>query len=345
MKTALITGGAGFFGDLLKRALLKKGWRCVSIDLKADSMQHKRLASVQGDIRDFRLLDGLCAKHRFDAVFHCAAILAHAGRGKRFLWSCNVRGTAYVAEAARRHGIPRLVFVSSNCLWGQGLGRPVRERDRPAPVEIYGRSKWAAEQVLASYAHDLAVIVFRCPTIVDEGRLGLLAILFEFLAEGRKVWVVGGGGSRYQFIYAPDLIDACLRALRRRKSRVFNIGADRVKPMREVYQRVIDRAGTGSRVASLPRGPALFAMRLAYHLRLSPLGPYQYKMIAEDFLFDTRRIKTELGWKPTCTNEQMLYLAYRYYQRNAEEIKGRKAVSAHRQAARMGIIRLLKWLS
>jgi UDP-glucose 4-epimerase len=80
-------------------------------------------------------------------------------------------------------------------------------------------------------------------------------------------------------------------------------------------------------------------------MKISPLGPYHYKMIAENFLFDTSRIKDRLGWRPTLTNEEMLYRAYEYYQKNRREIESRTDVSAHRQAAKMGVIRLLKWVS
>ena len=87
-------------------------------------------------------------------------------------------------------------------------------------------------------------------------------------------------------------------------------------------------------------------VRVASHsLRISPLGPYHYKMIAEDFIFDTRKIKGNLGWQPTLTNEEMLWRAYEYYAGNRREIEARKDVSAHRKAASMGVIRLLKWVS
>jgi hypothetical protein len=86
-------------------------------------------------------------------------------------------------------------------------------------------------------------------------------------------------------------------------------------------------------------------MQLAHRLRISPLGPYHYRMIAEDFLFDTSRIRAALGWKPTVTNSEMLTTAYRYYAENREEILGRSNVSAHSRAAEMGVLRLLKWLS
>jgi hypothetical protein len=86
-------------------------------------------------------------------------------------------------------------------------------------------------------------------------------------------------------------------------------------------------------------------MRAAYGLRLSPLGPYQYRMIASDFTFDTTRIKADLGWRPTLANHDMLLLGYRYYAANRAEIQNRQQVSAHRKPANMGAIRVLKWLS
>jgi hypothetical protein len=98
-------------------------------------------------------------------------------------------------------------------------------------------------------------------------------------------------------------------------------------------------------LAHLPKGPAIAAMKLAHALRVSPLGPYHYRMIASSFVFDTTRIKRVLGWRPTLTNGEMLLKAYRYYIANEAEIAARRDVSAHRQAAKMGAIRLLKYVS
>lgn len=258
----------------------------------------------------------------------------------------DIRDNAAMEEAfkAEKYHVPTIVFTSSNCLWGKNMGRPVTEEDAPEPVELYGRSKWEGEKILQKHT-SLHTIIIRCPTNITSGRLGLLAILFEFIDEGRKVWVVGGGKNVSQFIYAEDLADAFIRSINYGKSAVFNIGSDDVKSFREVYQFLIKNAGTRARVATLPRGPTIFAMRVAYALGLSPLGPYHYKMIAESFVFDTSKIKRELGWKLTLTNEQMLSKAYTYYHENRKEIHARTDVSAHKQTAKMGIIRLLKWLS
>jgi UDP-glucose 4-epimerase len=345
MARFLVTGGAGFFGGILKRRLLNDGAEVVSVDLVPDADRHPALTSFQADIRDEKSMRSTFAAHNFDAVFHIAAMLAHGKMNRELLWTSNVDGTGVIARCAREAGVRKLVFTSSNCLWASNLGRPVREDDPPAPAEIYGESKLAAENLLEQFQDGLDVVVLRCPTIIDSGRLGLLAILYEFIRENKTVWVVGSGGNHYQFIHAGDLAQACVQSLDYRGSVTFHVGSDNVPSLRECYEAVIREAGSRSRVRSLPKGPTLAAMHLAHMLRISPLGPYHYRMIAEDFIFDTSRIRQALGWRPTVTNSEMLTMAYRYYAENREEILARSNVSAHSRAAEMGILRLLKSMS
>ena len=346
MSNVLVTGGAGFFGGVLLERLLQEGaTNCTSVDLAPPTLTHPNLRSVRADIRDTAAMGALLEEGRFDVIYHCAAVLAHASPEPDFLWSSNVDATRSLGALAAEHGVRKLVFISSNCLWAKNFHRPVREDDPPDPIEIYGRSKWAGEQALSESAGAVETVIIRTPTIVDSGRLGLLAILFDFIREGRRVWVVGGGHNRYQFVYAPDLAEACLLAAEPGSSGVFNVGSDDVPTIREVYEYVIERANTKARVAALPKGPTILAMRLANLARISPLGPYHYRMISEDFEFDTSRIKAELGWKPTVTNGEMLFRAYEHYDRDYDEIQSRTDASAHRSAANMGAIKLLKWIS
>jgi len=347
-REALVTGGSGFFGGVLKRRLLSEGFAVTNIDLVRDDDPHPALTKVQGDIRDAELLARLFAEHRFEAVFHCAAMLAHDVTDEKMLWTSNVDGTQRLAEAVVTAGVRKFIFISSNCLWGENLGRPVTEEETPAPVEIYGRSKLEGERVLEQLGcehPELRVVTLRSPTIIDEGRLGLLAILFEFIEDNKKVWVVGDGGTHYQFIFAQDLATACIACLEYPESNLFHIGSDDVPTMRGMYESVIRAAGSRSRVASLPKVPTIAAMKLAHKLGVSPLGPYHYRMIAESFVFDTTRIKRELNWRPTLTNEQMMLRAFEYYRAHRRAIHERTDVSAHSKAAPMGIIRLLKWIS
>ena len=240
----LLTGGSGFFGGVLKQGLLDRGMRVVNMDIIPDPVSHENLISVNADVRDAAAVDRVFAEHKFDAVFHIAAMLAHGMHiDEKMLWESNVDGTRNIAAACRKYGVKNLVFTSSNCLWAKNFGRPVREDDVPDPIEIYGRSKLAGEKVLDEFP-DLNAVTIRCPTIIDSGRLGLLAILFEFIREGKRVWVVGKGVNRYQFIYAPDLVDACVRAAQYGQRGLFHIGSDDVKSLGQVYEYVIQQAGT-----------------------------------------------------------------------------------------------------
>lgn len=347
MSHFLVTGGSGFFGGILKRRLLSEGHTVVNIDLERDEDVLDGLTSIQGDLRTGELVRHIFAEHRFDAVFHAAAQLAHGMKlDRHLLWTSNVDATRQLAEITQSAGVRPFVFISSNCLWAANLGHPVNEdRDIPAPVELYGKSKLAGEKLLNEFTSDLDIVILRCPTIMDAGRLGLLAILYEFIDDHKTVWVVGKGDNRYQFIYAEDLATACIQAAAYRKSDLFHIGSDHVKPMREVYQAVISASSSRSRIRSLPKGPTIAAMMLAHKLRLSPLGPYHYKMIAESFVFDTARIKKRLGWCPTLSNEEMLLKSYDFYACNRKKLATRTDVSAHRKPASMGVIRILKWVS
>ena len=99
-----------------------------------DEDSHADLTSIQGDIRDAELLARTFAEHKFEAVFHCAAMLAHDVKDDDLLWTSNVDGTRLVAEAALAAGVTKVVNISSNCLWGENLGHVVAEDETPAPV-------------------------------------------------------------------------------------------------------------------------------------------------------------------------------------------------------------------
>lgn len=345
MRTFLLTGGSGFLGSIMKKQITDRGDVCVSVDLQPDDFEHERFFFFQGDIRDKKLMDNLFSEYHFDAIFHFAALLAHVKKDLKDLWSSNVDGTKTVLEFADKYHVNKIIFTSSNCLWGNNFEKPVTEDEAPDPIEIYGKSKLECEKILLANDSAVKTVIFRCPTIIDEGRLGLLAILYEFIDENKKLWMVGNGNNKYQFIYAKDLLNACFLALDYSKSDIFNIGSDHVKTFNEVYTYVIEHSGSKSHLAHFPAGIAIFGMKLCFALGISPLGPYQYKMLSSSFVFETGKIKKELGFSPTLTNEEMLLKSYEYFHQNRKEIENRKNVSAHRQGAKMGIIRLIKWFS
>jgi UDP-glucose 4-epimerase len=342
MKNVLVIGGAGYFGSLLRSTLVGNGIRCLVFDrlaapILADS------PSMVGDIRRAEDLNRCSEFGPFDVVYHVAAELAHDVKSMQGLWESNVTGTRNIAEWCVRNHCKKLVFTSSNCLWARGYARPILETDTPDPVETYGKSKWEGEKILQQFAGTLHSSILRCPTIISAGRIGLLGILFEFIQENRRVYTVGRGDNRYQFIYGPDLAEACMRVAEEPSTDIYNVGSDRVGSLREVFAEVIQSAGSRSRLVATPKALVLFLMRLAHHLKISPLGPYHYRMIAENFCFDTRKLKDRFGWAPTLSNGEMLSEAYHAYVKSMAE-GSNTLKSAHQRSAAMGIIRLVKWL-
>ena len=108
MAEYLVTGGSGFLGTLLVTKLLQDGHQVTSIDLLPTTLEHPRLNAVVGDIRDRAALDAIYAASRPDAVFHCAALLAHGSITEAELMSHNAHGTRVLAEATADAGVRKL---------------------------------------------------------------------------------------------------------------------------------------------------------------------------------------------------------------------------------------------
>ena len=178
--------------------------------------------------------------------------------------SVNVGGTAQMLVAARAAGVAKVVHTSSSAVFGIPEHNPVTEDAPCRPLEAYGRAKLQAELLChEAAASGLDVTIVRPRTILGHGRLGIIALLFDFVADGAPVFVLGDGSNRYQLVHAADLADACLRAGDRAGPSVYNIGAAEFGTMRETLQALVDHAATGSRVRSLPVAPARLAMRRA----------------------------------------------------------------------------------
>ena len=339
-----MTGGAGYFGGILARYLTDREIEVVSLDRLADPDPDPRAIEVVADLRHADEVNAVLGDlGPFDAIFHCAAVMGHECASPQELWDCNVTATGILAGAAIAAGVRRLVYTSSDCVFGKPYEELVTEDEPVCPIEAYGRSNVEAERILAAHAGRLDVSVLRCPAIVSAGRLGLVAILFEFVREGRRIYVVGDGTNRHSLIHALDLAEACLLAARAPGSHLYHVGSDDVRALRELYAGVIEEAGSSSRLVRLPQAPAKAALSLLHRLGVSPLGPYHARLMSGTFVFDTTRIKEDLGWRPTRNPEDMLREAYRFYAANDAERSDE--LSATRQGAKLGILRLVKLVS
>ncbi len=340
MTRLLITGGSGYFGTELAARAVARGDTVKTFDLNPPSSD-LGVEHVTGDVRDRAALRAACAD--VDVVLHNVAQVPLA-KDKDLFWSVNVLGTANVLLAARDAGVAKVVHTSTSAVYGIPEQNPVDESSPTRPLEAYGKAKLEAELLCReAVAAGQDVTIIRPRTILGHGRLGIMAILFEFVAEGAPVYVFGSGANRYQLVHADDLAEACLLAGEREGPAAYNIGATEFGTMRETLQALVDHAATGSSVRSLPVGPARAAMQALGGVGLVPFAPYHWLLYGESLWFDTTRAQTELGWRPQHSNASMVVESYEWFLAHRGELAASKG-SRHQSPARLGLLKALKRL-
>ena len=341
---ALITGGSGYFGCVLRDRLRAAGVAVRVFDLVDADDRPSDVEFAAGDIRALDAIGAAC--DGVEVVYHNVAQVPLA-KNRALFWSVNCGGTENVLQAARAARVRKVVHTSSSAVFGIPSKNPVDDSVAPRPLEAYGQAKLEAERLVeqAVRRHGLDVTIIRPRTIVGHGRLGIFQILFDWVEDGRRIPVLGSGDNLYQFVHADDLADACLKAAARPGAAVYNIGAERFGTMRETLQALCTHAGTGSTVYALPMRLAVAAMQLTSALRLSPLGPYHALMYGRSLYFDIARPRIELGWHPRWSNDEMICESYDWYLAHKDQALRWTGASAHRSAVKQGILKLVKQLS
>ena len=341
-RMVLVTGGSGYFGSILVAMAAARGDRVRILDINPPDEAPAGVDVHVADVRDLDAVRAAC--QGVDVVLHNVAQVPLARDREQFR-SVNVVGTANVLLAARDAGVAKVVHTSSSAVFGIPEANPVTEDTPGRPLEAYGLAKLEAEQLCHdAAAAGLDVSIVRPRTILGHGRLGIMAILFDFVADGAPVFVFDGGGNRYQFVHADDLADACLRAADRPGPATYNVGATEFGTMRETLQALVDHAGTGSRVRSIPSAPARLAMRALSTVGLAPFAPYHWLLYGESLWFDTTKAREELGWAPAHSNADMVIESYEWYRAHGRGEGGGAARSHHQSPARAGLVAALKRL-
>lgn len=351
-KKILVTGALGFVGSYLAPFLLEKNdCEIVLFDkLKKDELikVNKRVSYVEGNIMSERDVIEVFEKYGpFVTVYHLAAEMPNKAVSDDVLWKTNVKGTFNLISEAVKNKVKSFVFTSSNVAYGIPSVLPVTENSVPTPLEVYGRSKVQAEKELEKFKGKINIQIFRCPVIAGIGRLGLQAILYEFISEDKNVYVLGKGLNKYQFVDVVDVCQALEKASTTTGFDIYNIGADNVMSLKELYEKVIEYADSKSKIVSLPMAPALFILSILDKLNISPLGVYQYTMMGRSLYMDTTKIKKKLKWVPKKTNLDTFLENYKWYKANKGKFVeiGSGNFSSNRSLPKMGAFKLVKMFS
>ncbi|MGW4161707.1 NAD-dependent epimerase/dehydratase family protein [Streptomyces sp. NPDC004788] len=340
---AVVTGGAGMLGSTLVRRLLADGHQVHCVDLRAPGTAHENLTHTVSDVRDEvtmkRVTDGA------DVVVHCAAALPSYPADT--IRSVIVGGTEAVLGAAAANAVPRVVHISSTAVYGLPKVVPTPEEYPREPVDTYSAAKAEAEEVAERFrGGDMCVPILRPKTFLGPGRMGLFAMLFEWAEEGRNFPVLGRGDVRIQMFDVDDLVDAVVTAMHapaERADDTFNLGATDFGTLREDFQAVLDAAGHGKRVRSLPARPALAALSLLQRSGLSPVyGRLLHKLLDDSFV-STDKARDVLGFRPRHSNQDAILRTYAWWReqqaqarqstRPAKKSEGVTSVEPWRQGA------------
>ena len=223
---ALVTGGAGFIGHHLVRALLAQGDEVRVLDDFSTGQRSRlqpvedRIGLIEGTIMDAPTLDAAMSDR--EVVFHQAAIpsVARSLVDPLTTHQVNVTGTIEVMLAASRSSVRRVVFAGSSSVYGIPSQLPCHERMLPAPESPYGVSKLAAEHYLHAMGRNLGVetVSLRYFNVFGPGQdpsseySAVIPLFITAVLEGRAPVINGDGGISRDFTYVDNVIAANLAA-------------------------------------------------------------------------------------------------------------------------------------
>lgn len=226
MKQMLVTGGAGFIGSHLIRAILESGASVKVLDNFATGHRHNlpslsgEFELIEGDLRDAEVCYEAC--QGIDTVFHLGAL----GSVPRSIDdpltsnSVNVIGTLNILLAARDRGVRRVVFSSSSSVYGDTPTLPKHEAMRLSPRSPYAVTKLAGEEYCRAFhlAYGLETVALRYFNVFgprQDPQSAYAAAIPRFLralSEGKRPVIFGDGQQSRDFTYVANVVQANLLA-------------------------------------------------------------------------------------------------------------------------------------
>jgi nucleoside-diphosphate-sugar epimerase len=317
----IVVGGSGFLGRYVTAELLSKGERVVVCDLVPPPQQRAsagQLSYIHADVRRPDTLQELSMSPN-DMVIHLAANQYHTAVPRKnreaYFSDTNAQGTRNVLERMAACGASRMVYFSTDMVYGKPVRLPVDEDHPKAPFGPYGLSKLASERICETFREQgFDITIFRPRMIIGPGRLGVLKKLFRLIANHLPVPLIGGGRNHYQMISVQDCTTAVLRAIEKGiPNQAYNLGSMQPPTVRELLQSVITYARSRSILVSTYGGAVKSVLSGLSVVGIELLYKEQYMIADENYLVDIARAQRELDWAPFYTDSDMIIEAFLHY--------------------------------
>lgn len=344
MSTHLVTGSNGFLGSFIIKELIAKGENVIGIDLTNNQNDFQNFKFFKIDILDKKKINEILKG--VDYVHHTAALVPLKKAGKKF-WETNVLGTKIIVEASKINKIKHFSHISSSAVFGN-----VEKKDCPIgidpkhlhPIEVYGKSKKEGEDIIKKEIENkdssTTFSILRPRTVIGSERLGIFEVLFEWVSEGKNIFIIGDGSNLFQFVHIQDISDVSILSCYRNKSDIYNVGSENFSTLEDALNNLIKFAKTKSKIKKLPIGLSISLLRLLDILKLSPLGPWHYLTYHKDFYYDLSNTCQKLKWNSKYSNDEMLKESYSWYIENKDYLSENK--SLHRSKLKKGILKIVK---
>ncbi len=296
----LVTGGSGFIGRHLVRALVAEGEEVRSL-VRSEEGAARSAADgaqpVRGNLEDAESLRAAAAG--CDVVYHLAGAVRGSAAGYQ---ATHVAGTARLLRAIDPDC--RFVFVSSTSVYGWHQDWPADDFTPPRPELAYGHAKLAAERLTLARTTGSSVVLR--PTITyGIGDPGMLNRAYHLLKKGTRRWP-GTGRNRIHLLHVDDFVAGLLLVGAGRKgSGVYLMAGPRPTPTAELFGLLADGAGLPRPRFGLPVGlirPTARALDAAFAATGregdSPLSVHSVDVLTVDRAYAPKRAGDELGWAP-----------------------------------------------
>ncbi len=318
----IIFGGDGFLGTELTKMLVASGERVLICDEnrtdKFGSYDSPKVDYLKMDVRVPSTFDDIPVEED-DIVYHFAArllvpILPFSERPDYF-WQALYVGTENVLNWMQGHGLCKMVYYTTDMVYGHTVENP-RTEDHPCvPIGPYGEAKYQTELLVDKYREQgFNITLFRPRLIIGHGRLGILEKLFKLVDMNLPVPTIGNGKNHYQFISVTDCAEACRAAVRAGlPNGNYNLGSSNPPTVNELLRTLINEANSKSILLPTPAFAVKKVLALLDRFNMPIMDPEQYLIADETCVLDCSKAKRELGWEPTQDDTTMLLLAYRDY--------------------------------